>query len=89
MAGAIGVRVSVVPTTPVLLGVGRVLKLRNRGTDEVYLGGSTVTSATGAQFLTTDGWVEVDATVDALYAVCAAAESATLEVLATRRGTGA
>lgn len=55
----------------------------NRGTNEVYLGGSNVTSATGYQLDAADaplGPIPLSRAVE-LYAICAAAETATVHVL--------
>lgn len=83
MAGAIGVRVSIDDDPAVLIVKGRKAILKNAGPQEVYLGGSGVTAAAGFD-LASGGQLEVDATVDGVYGICATGETAIVHVLATR-----
>lgn len=53
----------------------------NAGTDEVYLGGSDVTSATGLPVVAGQSFSYDLGARDELYAICASGETATVRVL--------
>jgi hypothetical protein len=59
-----------------------VALIRNAGTDEVYLGGSNVTSATGFQLAAATTLPPIPLSSGAeIYAICATGETATVHVL--------
>jgi len=62
---------------------GSTVLLKNKGPNPCYLGNdAAVTSSTGAELATTDGYIRIDLDPDeVVYGICAAAESAAVHVV--------
>jgi cold shock CspA family protein len=68
-----------------LLAQGVYARITNRdATNSVFLGGKTVTAAAGYELKAGES-IEYDAHNDTLYGICAAAKTARVDVLTSRR----